>query len=93
MKKYWIYAVAALAIVLSFVLSDSFRQVIGRRRAIRETNAELRQVEALTTNAHDRLARLQSNPAAYDELVRKELGYLRPGEREVRFMKGTRGKP
>ncbi len=75
------------------MLSDSFRQVIGRRRAIRQANAELQSVDAQTVESRERLARLQNNPAAYEELVRQELGYLRPGEKEARFMKGNRGKP
>jgi cell division protein FtsB len=89
MKKYWVYAAIGLAIVLSFVLSDSFRQVIARRRSIKATNEELRQVDAQTAEAKDRLSRLQNDPSAYEQLVRQELGYLRPGEKEVRFLKNN----
>jgi len=35
--------------------------------------------------------RLQNHPASYENLVRKELGYLRPGEKEARFIKKWRG--
>lgn len=87
MKKYWIYATVALAVILSFVLSDSFRQVIVRRRAIRAAQLELQKVDDQTVDVRARLSRLQSDPTAYEELVRRELGYLRPGEKEVRFLK------
>lgn len=87
MRKYWIYATVALAVVLSFVLSDSFRQVIVRRRAIAAAQLELQKMDEQTAGARARLSRLQSDPTAYDELVRRELGYLRPGEKELRFLK------
>ena len=87
MKKYWIYATVALAVVLSFVLSDSFRQVIVRRRAIRAAQFELRATDEQIIDARARLSRLQSDPTAYEDLVRRELGYLRPGEKEIRFLK------
>jgi len=88
LKKYWIYAAAALAVVLSLVLSDSFFQVILHRRTIRIANAEIQSVESLSAEARERLSRLQNDPDAYEQLVRQELGYLRPGEKEARFMKG-----
>lgn len=69
------------------MLSDSFRQVIVRRRAISATRAELRRVDEQATAARERLNRLQNDPAAYEQLVRQELGYLRPGEKEARFLK------
>lgn len=72
--------------LLSFVLSDSFRQVIGRRRAIHATQAELRDVEAKALDTRERLSRLQNDPDAYEHLVRRELGYMRPGEKEARFL-------
>jgi cell division protein FtsB len=87
MNKVWLYTTIAVAVVLSFVLSDSFRQVISRRRSIRATEAELRQVESQVTDVRERLTRLQTDPSAYENLVRQELGYLRPGEKEARFLK------
>jgi cell division protein FtsB len=72
--------------LLSFVLSDSFRQVIIRRRAIHGAETQLRRVEAETAEAREKLARLENDPRAYEKLVRQELGYLRPGEKEARFL-------
>jgi hypothetical protein len=85
-KKYWIYASIAVAVLLSFVLSDSFRQTIAHRRSIRAMRTELSQVDNQATDARERLTRLQNDPSAYEQLVREELGYLRPGEKEARFL-------
>jgi cell division protein FtsB len=87
MKKPWIIGGIALAVLLTFVLSDGFRQFIVRRRAIHRARIELRQTEAALAATRERLSRLQNDPAAYEQLVRQELGYLRPGEKEVRFLK------
>ena len=87
MKKYWIYATITLAVVLSFVLSDSFRQVVLRRRALRSAELEIQKIDQQSADARTRLSRLQTDPSAYEDLVRRELGYLRPGEKEVRFLK------
>lgn len=87
MKKTWIVAGICLAVALSFVLSDGFRQFISNRSAIQRVRTELTQTEAALSASRERLSRLQADPAAYDQLVRQELGYLRPGEKEVRFLK------
>lgn len=85
-KRFWIVAGVSLAIVLSFVLNDSFRKAVSRRIEVRRHEAEL---AALTDEANvvrRKIADLQ-RPTAYEELVRRDLGYLRPGEKEVRFVK------
>ena len=87
MKKKWIAAAVGCVVVLSFVLSDGFRQFISRRRAIHYTRVELRETETAVRATREKLSRLQGDPAAYEQLVRQELGYLRPGEKEVRFLK------
>ncbi len=87
MNKSWIIAGICLAVILSFVLSDGFRQFISNRSTIHHMRAELDQTEASLTTAREKVSRLQSDPAAYERLVRQELGYLRPGEKEVRFLK------
>lgn len=87
MKRPWVLAGAAAIVLLSFLLSHSFRQLVGNRSAIRRTTAELTRTDAELAVARDKLSRLQTDPAAYDQLVRQELGYLRPGEKEVRFLK------
>ena len=85
--KSWIVAGVTVAVLLSFVLSDGFRGYIVNRRAIHKLSAELRGTETELAASKESLARLQSDPAAYELLVRRELGSLRPGEKEVRFLK------
>lgn len=86
MKRSWIVAGIAVVVTLSFVMSDGFRHYISRRRALHQARAELRQTEAALTATREKLFKLQSDPTAFEQMVRQELGYLRPGEKEVRFL-------
>jgi cell division protein FtsB len=87
MKRPWVVAGAVAVILLSFLLSRGFRQLVSNRSAIHRLSADLARTEADVAASRDKLNRLQNDPAAYDQLVRQELGYLRPGEKEVRFLK------
>ena len=87
MKRPWIIGAAAAVILLGLVLSRAFRQLVHNRSAIHRVSAELSRTQTDVLTARDRLSRLQNDPTAYEQLVRQELGYLRPGEKEVRFLK------
>jgi cell division protein FtsB len=76
-----------LAVVLSLVLSESFRNTFSRRQAILRDQEELQRLTVEADHLHEKISRLQSDPKSYEHLVRQELGYLRPGEKEVRFLK------
>lgn len=85
-KKAWLWAGAAVVVLLSFVFSDSFWNTISRRRALQKMDREYEHVSSEVELARAKLTNLENNPGAYEQLVRKELGYLRPGEKEVRFL-------
>ena len=89
-KKLIIGGMAALAL-LALLFNDSLRATFTRQKAIRAARAELarltEQAEALKTTLSD----IEKDPRATERLVRKELGYLRPGEREVRFVTHRNG--
>lgn len=86
-KKTWIVIGGVIAVVLSFALSESFRNTIARKHAIRQSQAELDQLNQQIELTRQKTAQLETNPASYETLVRQDLGYLRPGEKEVRFLK------
>ena len=84
-KKAWIVAGGGVALVLSFLLSDSVRHTLSRKRAIRAAEQELARLTQEAEQARQEISRLESDPKATERMGRKELGYLRPGEKEVRF--------
>lgn len=86
-KKKVIYFAIGFVIVASLIFSESLRKMISRRQDIASANRELQDVSAQVEEMRDRLSRLKSHPNQYERLVRNDLGYIRPGEKEVRFSK------
>lgn len=70
----------------SFILSGSFRPTLARRQSIRSSQKELEKLSQDAQKLRAEIDRLQAHSGSYEKLVRKELGYLRPGEKEVRFV-------
>jgi cell division protein FtsB len=71
---------------LGFLLfNESFRNTVLRTRAIRSTQMELNKVSKEVEQMRAKIATLEHSPQAREDLVRKDLGYLRPGEKEIRF--------
>ncbi len=85
-KKTWIIIGGCVLVLLSFLLSDSVRHTFTRKRAIRAAEAELARLTQEAEEARQQITNLETNPKATERLVRKELGYLKPGEKEVRFV-------
>jgi cell division protein FtsB len=85
-KKSWVIIVIALAVVASFLFSSGFRNTISRRRLINQFKVDLNRVSQEIEGVRADIKQLKNNPQAYEVLIRKELGYLKPGEKEVRFV-------
>ena len=69
----------------SFVVSPSFWDTLKRKRTLRSRERELFLLNQSINETRQNIADLQKNPAVYEQLVRRDLGYLRPGETEIRF--------
>ena len=87
MKKRWVWITVGVLIVASFLLSDSVWRTFANQKNIAEKKRELRRLEQDTKILQASIEALQTHPDTYEHLVRKELNYLRPGEKEVRFVK------
>lgn len=85
-KRTWIIVGGALALVLSFLFSDGVRHTLSRRQAIKDAEKELDRLSQEAESTREKINQLESNPKAYEHLVRKELGYMKPGEKEARFL-------
>ncbi len=86
-KKSWILIGCSVALILFFLFSDGVRQTFVRKRAIKQAEAELARLNTETEQTRSKIATLENSTVEYEHLVRKELGYLKPGEKEARFIK------
>jgi cell division protein FtsB len=84
--KRWILIGIGAGVIGSFVFSNNLKLVFSRQRSIEKLEKELNRLSQETVLLQEKINELQTNPSHYETLVRKELGYLRPGEKEVRFI-------
>ena len=87
--KAWVIATVVVLIGVSFLFNTNFLQTFTQRRAIRQAQLERTALVLKSEAIELKLSSLEKNPNAYEQLVRSELGYLRPGEKEVRFVKNV----
>jgi cell division protein FtsB len=83
----WLIGGGIFLVISSFVFSLSFRTTIFRALEIRRAEAELARLSKDIDAAHQRVKTIEQNSSSYETLVRSDLGYLRPGEKEVRFVR------
>ncbi len=86
MKKTWLWVGLAALVLLSFLLSESLWTSLSRKKAIQKNDKELRSLELDIEMSRQKVTDLGKNSRSYETLVREELNYLRPGEKEVRFL-------
>lgn len=86
LKKNWPFVVIAV-LLLSLLFNNSFRQTISRQRMIRNARLEVDSLNLEIDATQAKIQELKTEPQQVEHLVRKELGYLRPGEKEVRIIK------
>jgi len=84
--KLWVIVVVFLGIIASFLFSSGFRNTLSRRHSIGELSGEINSVSNEIDQVREEIRQLKSNPQAYEILIRRELGYLKPGEKEIRFV-------
>lgn len=85
MTRWKIIAILSL-VAASFIFNSSLRKTFSRRKAIRETQVQIKTVTKEAEALQHKIAVLKTSATLQEKAVRSELGYLRPGEKEVRFM-------
>src|SRR5690349_3663045 len=85
-NKYVLFAIIIGSFLSILVLSGNFRATLARRQAIRDTQKELEKVDSEIDKLKSQLASLDTTPHVHEDLVRRELGYIKPGEKEIRFV-------
>ncbi len=84
--RVWIIIGLGILVLASFLFSSGFRNTITRRKNIKALKNEMAGVAMEIEKVSFEIKELKSNPKAYEGLIRQELGYLKPGEREIRFV-------
>jgi len=86
-KRSWVFIGIGLLILASFAFNDSLRAAFSRQRMISDSQREFDALSLQLASLRQKISHLKSTPASYEYLVRRELGYVRPGEKEIRFVK------
>ncbi len=78
--QHLLIGLACLVAVDAFVGEKGLLAIIEARRQYRALEASLAQVRAENARLRDEAERLRLDPAAIEEIARRELGLMRPGE-------------
>ncbi len=81
-----IIVVIAAGLVGFLLFNGSFRSTVSRFRAIRTVEKDYAKVSADVEKLKSKITSLENNPGSREDLVRRDLGYIRPGEKEIRFV-------
>lgn len=74
--------VATAALVLNVLVGTrGLPAVLEARRQLSEASQDLARVRADNARLREEIQRLRSDPAAIEELARRDLGLVRPGEK------------
>ncbi len=83
----WVIVLICTIVFSSFYFNSGLRKTLARRKEIRETHKMLEKVSGDIDRLRKDIKRLKEHPESYEIYVRRELGYLKPGEKEIRFIK------
>lgn len=85
--RQWVLVSVLSAALLGLLLNKNFRITLSRLKTIGQYHKDLSQLNQGVEEMKSKLDLLERNPRSYERLVRLQLGYLRPKEKEVRFIK------
>ena len=85
LPRRWLYAAAAGAAALILLGNKGFRTVVKNTLLLRRIDSELAREEEDGKRLQKDISSVKTDDRALERVVRKELGYLKPGEVEYRF--------
>lgn len=86
MRTAWI--VLGLLLAVAFLSSEGSRSYWKRKRHLKHLEQKLSELKASNESLGREVERLKSDPRAIERIARSELGLLKPGEIEYRFVVG-----
>lgn len=85
LKTKYFYGALALAAAVVLLANQGFRTIVSSHLQLRRLNAEMARLESEEARLKSHIEAVRSDDAALERVVRKEIGYRRPGEIEYRF--------
>ena len=81
----WQRLTAVFFLLALFFGNQGFRSLVGNWLELRRLRGEIVSLEIEQAKLESRLASLKNGEAPLERIVRKELGFVKPGEIEYRF--------
>ncbi len=85
LKRQWKWILAGL-VVIGFLSSDGLRTFWQRKKALHTLEEKLEEIKVSNKNLTMEIDRLKNDPHAIEQVARKDLGLIQPGEIEYRFV-------
>ena len=85
-KTHWKWIGLGILALGFFLSSKGTRSYWKRKRSLRELEKKLEQARETNRNLTLEIHRLQTDPRAIEQIARRDLGLLQPGEIEYRFI-------
>ena len=82
----WKWIVLGLLVLGLFLSSEGSRSYWKRKRHLKELQAKLEQARAENKSLAQEVQRLETDPRAIEQIARRVLGMIQPGEIEYRFV-------
>lgn len=84
-RKHWKWIAAAI-VVLGILSSEGVRTYWQRKKALRQLEKRLEELRQSNKTASMEIERLKNDPNAIEQVARRDLGLIQPGEIEYRFV-------
>ena len=84
-NKKILYIATAVVVLVFIFTSRGFRSLIQRKRQQIRLNRELKELRLENVKLRREIYLLQNDDSYVEHLIRRDLGYLKPGEFEYRF--------
>ncbi len=85
LKKYWKWIACAI-VVLGLLTSEGVRTYWQRKQALRQLERRLEDLRLSNKTVTMEIERLKNDPNAIEQVARRDLGLIQPGEIEYRFV-------
>src|SRR5436305_143335 len=91
-NRYVVFALIFAGVAAFLLFNAGFRSTVLRFQAIHSTQRDYARVSAEVDQLKSKISALENNGQAREDLVRRDLGYIRPGEKEIRFVPAGKEK-
>ena len=81
-----IIALVILVVVIFLLSNKNFRSVVILNERIEKLKKSIEELEADNARLEEELRQMRENPEYYEDLARKKLGMIKPGEKKYKLV-------